>query len=70
MTAVLALVIAVAALVSSSVGIYLLVAARGIRSQPDALAERLYLQSRLDALTTQTLAAMRDAARRAAGDSR
>jgi len=65
MTAVMALGIAVLALVLSGAGVWALVAWRRSRRYFDELAERLFVDSRLEQLTTQTLAAMRDAVRRA-----
>lgn len=67
MTAAVALVIAVLALALSGAGVWALVAWRQNRSRLDVLAERLYVDSRLEQLTTQALAAMREAARRASG---
>ena len=67
MTAVAALAVAVVALVLSSTGVWALVAWRRSRHAFDELAERLYVDSRLEHLTTQTLAAMRDAVRRSGG---
>lgn len=64
MTALMALGIAVLALVLSGAGVWALVAWRRSRQVFDELAERLYVDSRLEQLTTQTLAAMRDAVRR------
>lgn len=64
MTALAALGIAVLALVLSGAGVWALVAWRKSRQAFSDLAERLYVDSRLEQLTAQTLAAMRDAARR------
>ena len=64
MTALLALGIAVLALMLSGAGVWALIAWRKNHRRFDALAERLYVDSRLEALTVQTLAAMREAARR------
>jgi len=61
--AVVTLIIAVLALVLSSVGAVVAVAWRKSRRQYEALAERIDVDSRLEYLTTQTLAAMRDAVR-------
>lgn len=69
MTALAALGIAVLALVLSCAGVWALVAWRRSRHAFDELAERLYVDSRLEHLTTQTLAAMRDAVRRSGGRS-
>ena len=67
MTALAALGVAVLALVLSGAGVWALIAWRQSRSRFDVLAERLYADSRLDQLTAQTLAAMREAARRSGG---
>ncbi len=69
MTALVALAIAVLALALSSAGVWAVFAWRQNRRSLDALAEGLYADSRLEALTAQTLSAMRDAVRRA-GDQR
>ncbi|MFL6099496.1 MAG: hypothetical protein ACJ71T_06040 [Actinomycetales bacterium] len=69
MTALLALVIAVLALGLSAIGVWAWVGWRQGRGALDVLAERLYVDSRLEALTAQTLSAMREAARRAGGPS-
>lgn len=65
----MALGIALLALALSSAGVWALVAWRKSRHTLDELAERLYVDSRLEQLTVQTLAAMRDAARRGGGGS-
>jgi hypothetical protein len=65
MTALVALGIAAPALVLSGAGVWALIAWRRSRHVLDELAERLYVDSRLELLTIQTLATMRDAARRA-----
>ena len=64
MTALAALGIAVLALVLSGAGVWVLVARRKSRRVFDELAEQLYVDSRLEQLTAQTLSAMRDAVRR------
>ena len=64
MTALVALGIAVLALVLSGTGVWAVVAWRRSRQVFDELAERLYTDSRLEQLTVQTLAAMREAVRR------
>jgi hypothetical protein len=46
------------------VGVWALIAGRRSRKTFDDVASRLYVESRLEQLTMQTLAAMRDAARR------
>lgn len=69
MTAMVALVIAVLALAFSGAGVWALMAWRQNRRTFDVLAEYLYVDSRLEALTAQTLAAMRDAVRRGGGRS-
>lgn len=65
MTALIAMGLAALALVLSGAGVWALIAWRRSRHLLDELAERLYVDSRLNLLTAQTLAAMRDAARRA-----
>ena len=67
MTALAALGIAILALVLSSAGIWALVAWRKSESYFDELAERLYVDCRLERLTAQTLSAMHDAVRRGDG---
>lgn len=69
MTALLALIVSVVALALSAVGVWAWVGWRRGRRALTVLAERLYVDSRLEALTTQTLSAMREAARRASGPS-
>ena len=64
MTAPVALGLAVLALVLSGAGVWAMVAWRKSRHVFDELAERLYVDTRLEQLTAQTLAAMRDAVRR------
>ena len=64
MTAIVALGIAVLALALSGAGVWALIAWRASRRSFDVLAEHLYADSRLEQLTAQTLAAMREAARR------
>jgi hypothetical protein len=64
MTALAVLGIAVLALMLSAAGVWALVAWRRSRHVFDELAERLYVDSRLEQFTTQTLAAMRKAVRR------
>lgn len=63
MIAVVTLIIAILALVLSSVGVVAALAWRKSRRQYEALAERIDVDARLEYLTTQTLAAMRDAVR-------
>ncbi len=60
---VVALVIAILALVLSSAGVIAVLAWRKSRRLYLALAERIDVDTRLEYLTTQTLAAMRDAVR-------
>ena len=64
MTAIVALGIAILALALSGASVWALIAWRTSRRSFDVLAERLYADSRLEQLTAQTLAAMREAARR------
>lgn len=59
--------IAVLALALSGVGVWAAVAWRRSHRQLDALAEQLYVDSRIETLTVQTLAAMREVARRGGG---
>jgi hypothetical protein len=66
-TALVALGFAVLALALSGAGVWALFAWRQNRRAFDALAERLFVDGRIEALTTQTLAAMRDAVRRSGG---
>ena len=63
MTALAALGIAALALVLSSAGVWALIAWRQNQQALGDLAERLNVDSRLEQLTAQTLAAMREAAR-------
>lgn len=63
MTAVVALGVAVLALVLSGAGILALIVWRENRNRVNGLAERLLVDARMEQLTSQTLAAMRDAAR-------
>lgn len=60
---VVTLVIAILALVLSSAGVVAALAWRKSRRLYVALAERIDVDARLEYLTTQTLAAMRDAVR-------
>lgn len=59
-----ALIIAILALVVAGVDVILIWTWRGDVGRIHDLAERLYGESRLEHLTTQTLGAMRDVARR------
>jgi predicted RNase H-related nuclease YkuK (DUF458 family) len=59
-----ALIIATLALLVAGVGVILIWTWRGDVDRIHDLAERLYAESRLEHLTTQTLGAMRDVARR------
>ena len=63
MAAVVALVIALLALAVSFAGAWAVLAWQRDRRRLDELASQLYADSRLEALTLQTLAAMRDAVR-------
>ena len=67
MTALVALGIAVLALALSGAGVWALIAWRRYRRNFDMFAERLSVDTRLEQLTVQALAAMREAARRAGG---
>jgi hypothetical protein len=62
-----ALGVAVLALAISSAGVWALLAWRQNRRALATLTERLAVDSRIEALTVQTLASMRDAVRRAGG---
>jgi hypothetical protein len=64
MAALIALGIAVLALVLSGAVAWAVAAWRRDRRSADALAARLQADSRIEELTAQTLAAMREAARR------
>lgn len=64
MTALAALGIASLALVVSGAGVWALLTWRRSRQALGDLVERLNVDSRLEQLTVQTLAAMREAARR------
>lgn len=64
MATALTLVLALVALALSSAALWVVITWRRDRRSLEVLAERLYVDSRMEALTTQTLAAMRDAARR------
>jgi hypothetical protein len=64
---VLALIIAIAVLALVTAGIGVWTALRGTQPRYDPLAQRLYVDSRLEEMTAATLAAMREAARRAGG---
>jgi hypothetical protein len=66
-TAVVALAVAVLALALSGAGIAAAIAWRRTHRRFDALAEQLYVDSRLEQLTVETLLAMRQAVRQAAG---
>lgn len=63
MTAFVALVIAVLALVLSSAGVWALAAWRRDQRSDHGLAARLQAERRIEELTAQTLGAMREAAR-------
>lgn len=69
MTALVALWIAtvVLTLVILGSGVWVLTAWRQYRRTFDILAKRLFVDARLEQLTTQTLSAMREAARRGDG---
>ena len=60
----LALVVALLALVIASLAVLVVLTWRGDFEHIRDLAERLEVETRLEYLTTQTLGAMRDAARR------
>ena len=62
--AAVALVVALLALVIASVGVLVILTWRGDLGRIRDLAERLEVETRLEYLTTQTLGAMRDVARR------
>ena len=62
--AAVALVVALLALVVSSLGVLVILTWRGDLGRIRDLAERLEVETRLEYLTTQTLGAMRDVARR------
>ena len=62
--ATLALVVAILALAISSLGVLVVLTWRGDLEHIRDLAERLEVETRLEYLTTQTLGAMRDVARR------
>ena len=62
--AAVALVVALLALVVTSLGVLVTLTWRGDLGRIRDLAERLEVESRLEYLTTQTLGAMRDVARR------
>lgn len=64
MAALIALGIAVLALVLFSAGVWAVTAWRRERRSADLLAARLQAEGRIETLTVQTLAAMREAARR------
>ena len=64
MAALIALGIAVLALIVSCAGAWAVAAWRRDRRSADGLAARLQADSRIEELTAQTLAAMREAARR------
>ena len=64
MMAAVALVVALLALVIGSLGVLVVLAWRGDAGRIRDLAERLDVETRLEYLTTQTLGAMRDVARR------
>ena len=67
MTSLAALVIAALALALSGAGAWAYLAWRNSRAALEILADRLYVDSRLESMTAQTLWAMREAARRAGG---
>lgn len=58
------LIVALMALLVSGFGIFLMLAWRGDVGRLSDLADRLDAETRLEYLTTQTLGAMRDLARR------
>ena len=62
--AAVALVVALLALVVASLGVLVILTWRGDLGRIRDLAERLEVETRLEYLTTQTLGAMRDVARR------
>jgi hypothetical protein len=62
--AAVALVVALLALVVTSLGVLVTLTWRGDLGRIRDLAERLEVETRLEYLTTQTLGAMRDVARR------
>ena len=62
--ATVALVVALLALVVTSLGVLVILTWRGDLGRIRDLAERLEVETRLEYLTTQTLGAMRDVARR------
>jgi len=64
MAALIALGIAVLALAVSGAGTWAMAAWRRDRRSGDVLAARLQAEGRIEELTAQTLAAMREAARR------
>ena len=64
MMATFALAMAAVALVCLGVGLFLIFAWRRYARSFDVVADRLFIDSRLEQLTAQTLAAMREAARR------
>ena len=61
--AAVALVVALLALVVTSLGVLVILTWRGDLGRIRDLAERLEVETRLEYLTTQTLGAMRDVAR-------
>lgn len=67
MAAIMALGIAVLALALSAAVAWMVLAWRQERKAAEALALRLQAEGRIEELTAQTLAAMRDAARRIRG---
>jgi hypothetical protein len=69
-TAVVALVVAVLALALSGAGVGGAIAWRRTHRRFDALAEQLYVDSRLEQLTVDTLLAMRRAVGQAGGGFR
>ena len=64
MMATFALAMGAVALVCLGVGLSLIFAWRRYARSFDVVADRLFIDSRLEQLTAQTLAAMREAARR------
>ena len=67
MTALVALAVACLALSLSAAGVLALIGWSRQRRSLEQLAQSLYVNGRLEALTVQTLAAMRESARRGGG---
>ncbi len=63
MTALIVLAVAAWVVLLASVAVSMVVVVRCNRRRYDALAERINIDARIGYLTTQTLAAMREAAR-------